>query len=374
MKIIFFLLLSINLLASTAQDIYNEALQNEEISGDFKKAKELYQKIIATYVQEPEFVARAMYKIAFISELYGDNTTAENYYNAIISKYGNYGGLKILSAKGIYRITQGKSYGNTFDMNKVKSEEKKEEQKNETKTDVVKKEEQKDPFANDKYRVGKTGDYHVLFMGENKIIPFKDIKGSGASNLDILDIKPTTSQIEITGKKIGYCEIMVKTAEQESLIDSFVIDSTNLNVKDFYLIKGEKKKLFIKDMVGIVLDNDNINVKAANGELLIEALKEGDVIITVEIKNNLGNYKVNIPLKVLKPYDKTMFVNLKLLETHTIKFENISSTTVTNQGIVDIKQNGNEIKLTATSIGETTVIFYGSDGAQLKYSIKTKDK
>ncbi len=374
MKIIFFLLLTINLLASSAQELYNEALQNEEINGDFKKAKELYQKVIANYVQEQEFVARSMYKIAFIAELYGDNTTAENYYNAIISKYSNYGGLKILAAKGIYRITQGKSYGNAFDMSKIKTEEKKEEQKTETKTDVVKKEEQKDPFANDKYRFGKIGDYHILFMGENKIIPFKDIKGSGASNLDILDIKPTTSQIEITGKKTGYCEIMVKTADQENLIDSFVIDSANLNVKDFYLIKGEKKKLFIKDMVGIILDNDNINVKAANGELIVEALKEGDVIITVEIKNNSGNYKVNIPLKVLKSYDKTMFVNLKLLETQIVKFDNISSTTVTNQGIVDIKQNGNEIKLTATSVGETTVIFYGSDGAQLKYSIKIKDK
>ncbi len=374
MKIIFFLLLTINLLASTAQELYTEALQNEEINGDFKKAKELYQKIIANYVQEQEFVARSMYKIAFIAELYGDNTTAENYYNAIISKYGNYGGLKILAAKGIHRITQGKSYGNAFDMNKVKSDEKKEEQKTETKPEVVKKEEQKDPFINDKYRVGKTGDYHILFMGENKIIPFKDIKGSGASNLDILDIKPTTSQIEITGKKTGYCEIMVKTADQENLIDSFVIDSSNLNVKDFYLIKGEKKKLFIKDMVGIILDNDNINVKAANGELIVEALKEGDVVITVEIKNNLGSYKVNIPLKVLKSYDKTMFVNLKLLETQIVKFDNVSSTTVTNQGIVDIKQNGNEIKLTATSIGETTIIFYGSDGSQLKYSIKIKDK
>jgi Flp pilus assembly secretin CpaC len=79
--------------------------------------------------------------------------------------------------------------------------------------------------------------------------------------------------------------------------------------------------------------------------------------------------KVDVKIKVLKPYDKKMTLILKPLETKEIKFDKIASISVTNHGIVDVKQDTKSVKITGTSKGKTIVIIYGRDNAQLKMDI-----
>ncbi|MBN2694951.1 hypothetical protein JXR93_09835 [bacterium] len=369
------ILFSSLLFAETAADVYKEALNLQEVDGNFQKAKQLYQKIITSYVQEPEFVARAMYQIAFISEMYGENVTAENYYKVVMSKYSNYTGLKILSARGVYRLTQGKA-GETV--------AKKDESTNVAKTEniantenIAKVEEIKtvdDPFKNTKYRKGEVSDLHIIHLSnrDTKTISFNSIKGVAVSNPKVVDIKASSSGLELTPLGVGYTEIVVKTADsdKDTVVGVAVINTDTLKVKEHYLVKGDFKRIFLSEIAKVALDNSILKVEAKSDELSITAEKEGNVNLLVEQKNGA---RVEIPLKIYKPLELSESFSLKLLETKEVAFSDLSSVSVSKQGIVDIKQDGEKIKITATAIGETAIILYGKDGAQAKYLIKTSN-
>ncbi len=365
------ILFSSLLFAQTAADVYKEALNLQEVQGDFQKAKQLYQKIITTHVQEPEFVARAMYQIAFISEMYGENVTAENYYKVVMSKYPNYTGLKILSARGIYRLTQGKLGESVAKKEEAISE-------NVAKTENIAKVEEikipEDPFKNIKYRKGEVSDLHIIHLSNRdaKSIPFSNIKGVAVTNPKVVDIKASSSGLELSPLGVGYTEIVVKTgdSEKDTIVGVAVINTDALKVKEFYLVKGDFKRIFISEVAKVALDNSILKVEAKSDELSITTEKEGNVNLLIEQKNGA---RVEIPLKIYKPLELSENISLKLLDTKEVVFGDLSTVSVSKQGVVDIKQDRDKIKIIATAIGETVVILYGKDGAQAKYLVKTSN-
>ena len=363
MKYLVLLLLSISVLASTGAEVtYLKALKYEEIDADFMKAKQLYSKIIAENVTEPEYIARSMYHIAFISEMYNQKNAAKNYYQMIINQYSKYKGLKILATNGLTRLASGKTScapNNTKTVSSALTNAQKTSPK-----PVIK----KSPFDNDKYKKGKTAALYILNVGEKVEISFDGIKGVGASNQDVTEIRPTTSNLKVIAKKVGFVEIMVKDSTgKENYINVNVVDAVNNKITDLFLIKGEKKKIHVTNLEKIAVDNDNVELKHEDGVISINSKKEGNITLTLMKKDGT---KVDVTIKVLKPYEKKMVLMLKSLETREIKFENISSVSITTHGIVDVKQESKSIKVTGTSKGKTFVIVYGKNGSQLKLDIE----
>lgn len=306
-----------------------------------------------------------MYRIAFISELYGETVMAENYYKMITSKYQNIMGLRLLAARGIYRLTKGKTYAK-FDMKQAKGVAKPVAPPKTT-TPTVVKPVVKDPYSNSRYRTGETADIFILKPGEEKMIPFDGIKGVGISQQGIVTLSPTTSRLSLKAVKPGKVEIMVKDqAGKEHTINVAVIDVAHLTIKDNYLIRGEGKKIMINELKKLTMDNDNLAVKAEQGSIILTAKKEGDVSIQMERKDGMT---VVFQLKVYKPLEKTTTLNLKLLGRKLVKFPKLTNTVITKQGIVKISKTGDDIEMTATGTGETAIMLSGSDGARMTFKI-----
>jgi len=363
MKYLLLLLVSTSIFAATsAETTYLQALKYEEVDADFMKAKQLYSKIIAENVTEQEYIARSMYHIALISEMYNQKVAAKNYYNMIIKQYSKFKGLKFLATNGLARLSKNK-------VSCTPGTETKATVKARPNTAVTTKVAvKKGPFDNDKYKKGKTAPLYVLNIGDKIEVAFDGIKGVGASTQSVADIKPTTSKLEVTAKKVGFVEIMIKDNNgKENYINVNVVDAVNNKITDLFLIKGESKKIHITDLEKIAVDNDNVELKHEDGIISIKAKKEGNITLNLMKK---GGTKVDVSIKVLKPYEKKMTLSLKQLQTKEIKFDNISSISVTSHGIVDVKQETKTIKVTGTSKGKTFVIVYGKDGSQLKLDIE----
>ncbi len=364
MRYLILFLIPLGIFATSAESLYHQALKYEETDANFVKAKQLYSKIIAEHVTEQEYIARSMYHIAFISEMYAQKATAESYYKMVISKYSQFKGLKYLATSGLARLSKGLASCNPNSLNSVKSSTSKATTVTPQINKVIVK---KGPFDNDKYRHGKTAPLYILNIGEKIELSFDGVKGLGASDPSIADIKPTTSVVTIVGKKVGYSEIMIKeNSGKENYVNIHVVDAVNNKINDVYLIKGEKKEVHITNMEKIAADNDNVELSAKDSVISMNTKKEGNLTLTLMKKDGT---KVDIKIKVLKPYDKKRTLLLKPLETKEIKFDEISSISITNHGVVDVKQDSKSIKVTGTSKGKTIVIVYGRDNAQLKLDI-----
>ncbi len=365
MRYLILFLIPFGIFAATAQSLYNQALGYEETEANFTKAKQLYSKIIAEHVTEQEYVARAMYHIAFISEMYAQKATAESYYKMVLSKYSKFKGLKYLATSGLARLSKGTVSCNPNTVNSAKSIKSTiSTGSSASKTSVAIK---KGPFDNDKYRHGKTAPLYILNIGEKIELNFDGVKGLGASDPSVADISPTTSVVTIVGKKVGFSEIMVKENNgTENYVNINVVDATNNKIDNIYLIKGEHKEIHITNMEKIAADNDNIELSAKDNVISMNCKKEGNLTLTLMKKDGT---KVDVKVKVLKPYDKKRTLLLKPLETKEIKFDKVASISVTTHGIVDVKQDSKSVKITGTSKGKTIVIIYGRDNAQLKLDI-----
>jgi ribosomal protein L3 len=282
----------------------------------------------------------------------------------ILSKYSSVKGLKYLSQNGLNRLTNGTASCSPDKNDTTKSAVL---NNNTTTSDTNSQTVKKEPFDNDKYRHGKTDPLYILSVGEEVNIEFDGIKGLGASDPDVAEIKPTTSNLKIIGKKVGFVEIMIKdNTGKENHINVNVVDSTSNKIDNIYMIKKESKKIYISNIEKIAADNDNIELSAKDKTVSIKAKKEGNITLTLMRKDGT---KVDVTIKVLKPYEKKMAISLKSLETKDIKFDQISSISITTHGIVDVKQESKIIKITGTSKGKTFVIVYGKDNSQLKLDV-----
>lgn len=364
MRYLILILIPLGIFATSAESLYYKALKYEETDANFTKAKQLYSKIIAEHVTEQEYIARSMYHIAFISEMYAQKATAESYYKMVLSKYSQFKGLKYLATSGLARLSKGTVSCNPNTVNLVKSNASKVIG---TTRQVKKATVKKSPFDNDKYRHGKTADLYILNVGEKIELSFDGVKGLGASDPSVATISPTTSVVTIVGKKVGYSEIMIKENNgKENYININVVDAINNKINNIYLIKGEKKEIHITNMEKIAADNDNIELSAKDNVISMNSKKEGNLTLTLMKKDGT---KVDIKIKVLKLYNKKRNLIIKALETREIKFDEISSISITNHGIVDVKQSSKGIKITGTSKGKTIIIVYGKDGAQLNLEV-----
>ncbi len=371
LTIILSLLVTTTLFAGAAE-IYKEALEQEEIKGDFVKAKSLYKKIVSGYVSEQGYVARSLYHIAIISEMYGEKNNAKSYYNMILTNYSNISGLKYLASNGISRLDHNKIIQKVANTNNTNNSYNKKAITNISTPTVKKKTYVVDssPFANNKYRVGKTSPMYIINLGEKVTISFENgIQGLAASDPTILKLNPTTSKIEFSGQKIGKCEMVItdKTGKKNKCI-IIVVDPNNLTIDAQYLIKGESRIINIQNLKQVALDNDNLKVEPKDGKLSIKSTREGKVTLTLQKKDGTN---INVKFLIYKPYDANKTMSMNLLQTKNIEFKNRSSVTITNN-IIDVKSDGDNIKVTATKSGETILIIYGKDGSQLKYHITVK--
>jgi len=375
--IILSFLLTTSIFASTS-DLYQKALEFEEIKGDFAKAKEIYKKIVADDIEQ-SYVGRSLYHIAIISEMYGEKNNAKSYYNMILSSYSNISGLKYLAANGLARLNNVKSpknkvtqISNTNANNNINNNNINNNIEKKILESTINFNGDRSPYANIRYRHGNTLPLYLIKLGEKKTIYIENgVKGLAVSDPSILNLEPTTSKIKFTGQKIGECEMAItdKTGKDKKIL-IVVINPNNLNVNGKYLVKGEDKHIFIENLKQVALDNDNISVIAKSGEVLIKTKKEGKVTLSLEKEDGT---KINITIVVYKKYNVDKKIYMNLLESKNINFEDRNSIAISKGGIISAKIiNDNTIKVIAIKSGKTSLTILGNDGSKITYHINVK--